>query len=140
MIAYGMNTNLAGMRQRCPTATLIGSAVLPNHKLKFRLHADIEPDVTSDVVGVLWEISEDDLVELDALEGYPTYYTRKTVEVCHNGSWVDALVYMMNDQGYEKEPDRNYLDCCIEGYSANNISINQLEDAYYSALCSVEHK
>lgn len=140
MIAYGMNTNLMGMRRRCPAAIPMGSAVLPNHKLKFRLHADIEPDVTSDVVGVLWEISQDDLIELDALEGFPTYYTRKTVEVYHNDTWVDAIVYMMNDQGYEREPDRSYLDCCIEGYIANNISTDQLETAYYSSLCSVEYK
>lgn len=139
-LAFGMNTNLNGMSHRCPTATVLGPAILPDYKLKFRLHADIEHRVGSEVVGVLWEISEHDLEELDQLEGYPTYYTRKFVEVWHNDQWIDAVVYMMTDQKYEREPDRGYLDCCIEGYTSNNISIDQLEEAYYSSIYTNQYK
>jgi gamma-glutamylcyclotransferase (GGCT)/AIG2-like uncharacterized protein YtfP len=133
-LAYGMNTNLNGMQRRCPTAQVLGPATLSNYRLRFRLHADIEPKIGSEVVGVLWEISEDDLTALDMLEGYPTYYTRLTVPVIHDDKTVDAVVYMMTDQTYEEDPHLEYLDCCIQGYTDNGISIDQLEEAYNSAL------
>lgn len=133
-IAYGMNTNLSNMKWRCPTAVVLGVVTLPDHELKFRLHADIQESLGSTVTGLLWEISEKDLEELDTLEGYPTYYIRKTVTVLHNDQLVNAIVYQMVDQSYEAEPHLEYLDCCIQGYDANGMSINQLEAAFNSAL------
>jgi len=134
MIAYGMNTNLDNMHWRCPTARCLGYAILPGYTLKFRQHADIEPDVTRQLVGVLWDISDEDLKELDGLEGYPTYYTRKNVKVLYNNQVLDAFVYIMNDQDYELAPDPGYLDLCINGYESNQVPVNQLEEAYNSAL------
>ena len=134
MFSYGMNTNLKGMSHRCPTATVLGPAILPDYQFRFRLHADIEPSPGAEVAGVLWNISEDDLYALDILEGYPTYYTRFTVQVIHNNETVDAIVYMMTDQTYEEDPHLEYLDCCIQGYEANGLNINQLEEAYNSAF------
>lgn len=140
MISYGMNTNPESMRWRCPTADCLGPAVLPGHQLKFRQHADIEPCNTKQLVGVLWDISEEDLKELDALEGYPTYYTRKNVKILYNNMLLDGFVYIMNDQSYELSPDQGYLDLCIKGYESNRVPIDQLEEAYYSSLSTVVTK
>ena len=39
-LAYGMNTNRAAMRQRCPKAKPMGGFYLPNYRLIFRGVAD----------------------------------------------------------------------------------------------------
>lgn len=140
MFSYGMNTNLEGMSYRCPTATVLGPATLPDYEFRFRLHADIEPKSGAEVHGVLWEISEDDLQALDMLEGYPNYYTRLTVEVIHNNELVEAVVYMMTDQTYQEDPHLEYLDCCIQGYTDNGLQIDQLEAAYNDALHETMYK
>lgn len=135
--AYGMNTNRENMSRRCPSAQCLGPVILPSYQLKFRQHADIEPCQTKQVVGVLWDISEEDLNNLDALEGYPIYYTRKNVKVLYNNLLIDCLVYIMNDQSYELPPGQGYLDLCINGYEKNKIPISQIEEAYDSA-CTKE--
>ena len=133
-LAYGMNCNLENMRWRCPSAFVLGTAILHDYELKFRLHLDIQSSPGAIVTGLLWDINEEDLKELDALEGYPNYYIRKTVTVLHNDKLVDALVYQMVDQSYEAEPHLEYLDRCIQGYTDNGMSIDQLETAFNSAL------
>jgi hypothetical protein len=57
--AYGMNTNVAEMNNRCPSAVSLGRCVLPNFELKFRHHADIDLVPGSAMEGVLWEITPD---------------------------------------------------------------------------------
>jgi hypothetical protein len=74
-----MNTNLTQMAARCPGAVCLGPAWINNYALVFRHFADIEPEVDSYCDGVLWEITDDNLVALDALEGYPYHYTRFSV-------------------------------------------------------------
>lgn len=52
--AFGANTNLMSMRRRVPAAVPIGPATLPNHILRFAIHADVVPCSNSTVVGMLW--------------------------------------------------------------------------------------
>jgi hypothetical protein len=67
--AYGMNTNLDSMAQRCPGALCLGSGYLEGYKFAFRLHADVELGSPDDRVdGVVWQLSDDDMDSLDAFE------------------------------------------------------------------------
>ena len=66
MFAYGMNTNIGGMKIRCPRSKSIGAAVLSNFRFRFAYHADIVPCGGSIVHGVLWEITDQCLDRLDA--------------------------------------------------------------------------
>ena len=124
--AYGMNTNLTQMAARCPGAVCLGPAWINNYALVFRHFADIEPEVDSYCDGVLWEITEDNLVALDALEGYPYHYTRFSVVVNTDHGSGTALVYQMVDQSFEQPPSNHYFLTVYEGYEQNSVDTHQL--------------
>jgi gamma-glutamylcyclotransferase (GGCT)/AIG2-like uncharacterized protein YtfP len=124
--AYGMNTNLTQMAARCPGAVCLGPAWIDNYALVFRHFADIEPEADSYCDGVLWEITDDNLVALDALEGYPYHYTRFSVVVNTDRGTNTALVYQMVDQSFEQPPSNHYFNTVYEGYEQNNVDTHQL--------------
>ena len=121
-----MNTNLTQMAARCPGAVCLGPAWIDNYALVFRHFADIEPEVDSYCDGVLWEITDDNLVALDQLEGYPYHYTRFSVLVHTDRGSDIALVYQMVDQSFEQPPSNHYFNTVYEGYEQNNVDTHQL--------------
>lgn len=131
--AYGANTNLDSMGRRCPAALSLGSAVLPNYQYRFSRHADVVPTPASEVLGVLWDITEDCLNSLDIFEGYPDYYERKTVEVIHNNQVKQALVYYMTPGLADAPPSQAYLDMVVEGFGQHGVDTKQIFKALNSA-------
>mgnify|MGYP003338616980 CR=1 FL=1 len=127
--AYGMNTNLDSMASRCPTAQIMGAASLEGYRFLFRRHADVELDYGSSVEGVLWEITDEDLDNLDILEGFPSYYIRSRAWVEYNNKWYVAWVYQMADQSYQDQPSWGYVDMCREGYEQNGVNTRQIDEA-----------
>ena len=138
--AYGMNTNLDEMAHRCPGATCLGPAWVDSYELCFRTHCDIAYNQASKVHGVLWDINVDNLRALDALEGYPHYYTRFGVRVRQGRIWYNALVYQMNNQNWLAEPSQFYLVCVREGYTQNNVPQKQIDDALNMVSCYLSTK
>ena len=138
--AYGMNTNTDQMARRCPQAVSLGAATLPKHEFRFAVHADIIENHSFDTDGVLWEISDTCLQELDKLEGYGYYYDRKTVTVMHNGDLVEALAYYMYDGNVDCPPSEHYLKMLYDGYCEHSISVAQIHDAIEFALTFNEEK
>jgi len=132
--AYGMNTNTNQMARRCPQAVSLGIATLPGYEFRFAVHADVLENSTFDTDGVLWEISNNCLYELDKLEGYGYYYDRKTVTVIHEGEPVEALVYYMLEGNTDLPPSEHYLEMLYDGYYEHGISVAQLHDAIEFAL------
>lgn len=133
--AYGMNTNLNEMSRRCPTADSLGPAWIDDYEFVFRTHADIAESPGSICYGVLWDISKQDLKALDALEGFPYYYTRFRVRVKNGNSFVYAITYQMTDQTYIQEPGRGYLEMVREGYQQNGVPTDQIDRAI-NMVCS----
>lgn len=130
---YGMNTHPDQMATRCPDATLVGVAYLDNYRLVFRNHADIEIDTGSSVCGVLWEVSNKDMIALDRLEGFPRYYLRQRVLVETTTESYVAWVYSMEDQDYEMTPSQSYYDMCTAGYKHHGVPTAQLVEAKEAA-------
>jgi len=130
---YGMNTHPDQMAKRCPDAILVGVAYLNDYRLVFRNHADIEIDVGSTVCGVLWEVSESDMIALDRLESFPSYYLRQRVLVQTETEAYVAWVYSMADQDYEFTPSTSYYDLCTEGYKHHGVPTAQLVEALEAA-------
>jgi gamma-glutamylcyclotransferase (GGCT)/AIG2-like uncharacterized protein YtfP len=123
---YGMNTNQASMKLRCPNARVLGSAALYDWEFRFAYHADVLPKSGEKTVGVLWEITDECLTSLDALEGYPTYYDRKLVKVIHHNKEYESLVYYMTPGEVECPPPESYWRMLHEGYGEHNVSKRQL--------------
>jgi gamma-glutamylcyclotransferase (GGCT)/AIG2-like uncharacterized protein YtfP len=132
--AYGMNTNLGQMANRCPNARSLGSATLMGHEFRFARHADIIPDPEFVTQGVLWEITPECELSLDALEGYPTYYQKKIVRVLYNNKSVECMTYYMTGDLPDEYPSDGYLEMLFEGYKEHNVDTNQL----YSSLALIQ--
>ena len=132
--AYGMNTNLAQMAQRCPKAISLGKAVLYGHEFRFSRHADIIENPGFITHGVLWEITDECEKSLDALEGFPDYYLKKMVNVFHNGCAVESMVYYMTNDYPDEYPSDGYLEMLIEGYAEHGVDNTQI----YSSLALIQ--
>ena len=76
--AYGANMHPGAMQWRCPKALGVGSFVLRDWELRFYNHATIEPRRGAETHGVLWAITAECEQSLDAFEGFPSYYTKRT--------------------------------------------------------------
>lgn len=139
--AYGMNTNIGEMSSRCPKAINLGRCTLKGFELKFRLHADIDEVVGSEMEGVIWEITEECEHALDRLEGYPFYYDKIKVIVnpttpIDDMTHIIAMAYVMTSKGFEEAPSTSYEDCLIAGYTANGLDVNRLTTKIDSLIIS----
>ena len=94
--AYGSNMNEQRMKSRCPSAVLVGKAVLPNFRLVERLYADVEPRTGHAVEGVVWAITKADVARLDGFEGVEQgVYIRRIQQVKIGGRMYKAMCYEM---------------------------------------------
>ena len=132
--AYGMNTNLAQMSTRCPNARSLGAAELPGFQLDFNGCATITKKSNATMQGVLWEITKECEQALDILEGYPSFYYKKRVNVYQNGRKVKAMVYIMDHRETPFAPSQGYYNCLVEGYTNHGMSIEQIDTAVNRAV------
>lgn len=128
-LAYGMLTHPDIMPE---AADYYGRATLNGYELKMLMYATIVPSAGS-MEGVLWEIDQQTLNELDRVEGYPVLYGRKKVPVIFDGVTESAWVYYMTDSSLERlanrKPAKYYVEAVIEGYEMAGISRTQVFQA-----------
>jgi gamma-glutamylcyclotransferase (GGCT)/AIG2-like uncharacterized protein YtfP len=131
--AYGSNMHAAQMKQRCPSAKFVCRGKLPSHRLAFTLSsysrrcgvADILRDETKEVWGVVYELLENELENLDKDEdfnaGRPDHqneYTRENHYVCREGDAKRLLLvslYRGHPQLDPPLPDCDYKSLIVEG-------------------------
>lgn len=127
-IAYGSNLNVRQMRQRCPGATILGTAVLDGWELLFRgsktgSYLTIEERKGGRVPVVIWEVTEADERALDRYEGFPAFYYKRDIKVQYKGirsgrrRTITAFAYIMHEDRPIGVPTNFYLQTCLEGYS-----------------------
>lgn len=120
-IAYGSNLNLSQMKQRCPTARVIGTSEIKDYELVFRgsrynAVATIEPCEGSRVPVLRWCIQPEDEKSLDRYEGYPHLYAKENMETMLNDRKVSAMVYVMMPGHELGIPSKYYKTSIKEGY------------------------
>jgi gamma-glutamylcyclotransferase (GGCT)/AIG2-like uncharacterized protein YtfP len=131
--AYGSNLDPEQMKKRCPDCRFKCRALLPNHRLAFTRYSESRGGGVADVVeetgsagvwGVVYEISEEDLRELDRCEGYygegvDNAYDRCRLAVLEDGDGrrsLEAWVYRVHRRsGEEYDPTAKYLSQIITG-------------------------
>ena len=144
-LAYGSNLNLEQMARRCPTAKVLGSAKLKGYLLTFRgmnggALANIEPDATSEVPVLLWELQPADEQTLDRYECYPSLYRKETVTVTFKGQRVKAMVYVMNEGKPLSAPGGRYYNIIRQGYRQAGFDIGILDQAVKKAAFPDEER
>ena len=141
-IAYGSNLNIAQMRWRCPTARIIGTAVLDGWRLLFKgsktgSYLTIEQEVGFCVPVAVWEVSQEDERRLDRYEGFPAFYYKKELTVDVKGIKTGkvhrraAFVYIMHEERKFGVPSDGYVLTCLEGYHSFGFDTGALADAYH---------
>ena len=129
-VAYGSNLNREQMARRCPTAKILGKAVMHGWALRFRGTATVERRKDSSVPVLVWDIQPEDEKALDVYEGYPRLYRKETVRVYLNGKQVSAMIYIMNENNRPHGiPGKGYYDTIREGYLDSGFDIGILDNA-----------
>lgn len=136
-IAYGSNLNLKQMARRCPTAEIIGTAMLRNWRLRFRggrccAVATIERQNGGKVPVLVWQLQPSDEQALDGYEGWPYLYRKEQLRITVNGKRVSAMAYRMNDAARPYHiPSDAYFDSIYEGYKDAGFDTDILFRAAY---------
>ncbi|MDZ4992105.1 gamma-glutamylcyclotransferase [Clostridium perfringens] len=119
--AYGSNLSLEQMKRRCPEAIPMVGVHLEDYKLVYNKYADIIPCQGERVYGAIYELSINDLKNLDEFEMYPHLYEKIDLKVQDsNGIFYEAFAYVMVEKG-NKLPEDGYLDIIKKGYQDWNI-------------------
>ena len=131
--AYGSNMDAAQMKERCPCAKFVCRAKLPSHRLAFTLRsfrrrcgvADILRDERKHVWGVVYELLESELENLDKDEDFnpgrpygQNEYARENCYVWHEGDAKRPLLvslYRGHPQPNPPLPDCDYKNLIVEG-------------------------
>lgn len=125
--AYGANMHPEAMRWRCPKAQADGAFILRDWELKFYYHATIEFCLGAEVAGVLWNITADCERSLDAFEGYPHYYTKR--------SWTqDGVEFFFYEMTSPKsgQPGAGYVSDIAESYALWQLPTKLLTESLQS--------
>lgn len=125
-LAYGSSLNVRQMAWRCPTAKVIGTAVIKDYELLFKgsktgAYLTIEPKVGAEVPVAVWSVEPSDEERLDVYEGYPAFYYKTELDLpvrYFSGKTVvrKAFVYIMHEERPLGLPSGSYVRTCLDGY------------------------
>ena len=121
--AYGSNMNWSQMQRRCPTAQFVCVARLVNHEFGITRHsrlrncgtANVFPAHGKEVCGIVYDVSEGDLVTLDSFEDG---YRRELMPVYALGDGAQPLVVLIYVAEIETNVPRSnaeYKSLILEG-------------------------
>lgn len=154
--AYGSNLDYTRMLNRCESADVIGQATLEGYRLVFmennskRFVANVVKNKKFTTYGVLYEVNEKDMKNLDKYEGHPFVYKRTKISVCVKGEYKEAITYIMPKrcQVYSSVllrqygvPKKDYMQYILNGYAMYNLPQEELRQSYvYSKNKEKERK
>jgi gamma-glutamylcyclotransferase (GGCT)/AIG2-like uncharacterized protein YtfP len=121
--AYGSNMNWEQMRRRCPSAKFVCVASLKNYRFSIPRHsrlrncgtANIFAETGSEVWGIVYDVSEQELAILD---GFEDGYRRERMLVLASGdsqSSVEVLVYIAEKEDNVPLPSSEYKQLIVAG-------------------------
>ena len=125
-LAYGSNLSIEQMSVRCPDATIIGKGILQDWRLLFRQYATIEKCKGYYVPVLVWELSRQDVKNLDRYEGVPRFYFKENLEIDVESldgrklGKINGMVYIMTQQAVSLRtsmPSHCYFALLAEGYN-----------------------
>jgi hypothetical protein len=115
--AYGTNIDPARMTTRLPGATVVGPAVLDDYELEFTIRdrewgggvANIRPEPGRHVYGLLWNVPDAELAELDTYRGDESHLRRDEVSVRTSDAVVTAVTFRVDQLANHVPPSFDYL-------------------------------
>ncbi len=124
--AYGSNMSLERMTERCGKENFVdlGKAKLPGYSFYFygRGHANIRPMASQTIEGVLFQIQDSCLQDLDQVEGYPNIYQRQSVKITWKNTNVLAQAYIVEKDQTLAKPSPEYYQTVLSGAEEHDLS------------------
>ena len=114
--AYGANLCRAHMALWCPHSEPLVAAELSDHRLVFRVWADVVPSPGDRVPGALYEVADEDRASLEEFEDCPGLCGCLGVQVLTSQGPVDAVTYRMHGARPFAPPSLEYLALIEQGY------------------------
>ena len=135
--AYGSNMSLRQMNDRCPESEFYNIGVLKDYELCFPIIskkrnnmgvASIRYKKGFNVEGVLYKVSDDDIIKLDRFENININYCRTEMNIyVTEKESIKSFVYIaIKNEEEHKAPSKEYMDILIEGATENKLSINYI--------------
>ncbi|PIE66050.1 MAG: gamma-glutamylcyclotransferase [Deltaproteobacteria bacterium] len=142
--AYGANLEGTQMRRRCPSARLVGAAILDGYRLGFAGRsaswgggvAALFRDPGNTVIGVIWAPTEEDLHDLDRYEGHPHAYRRKLLLVRAGGPRRWRVNVYVKETAEQTTPSDAYVKVIWRAYREHGFDPLSLATAV--ALAQLE--
>ena len=139
--AYGSNMSTQRLRARVGSATLLSTAVLSGHQIRFhkagrdgsaKCDAFSTGDGNHQLFGVLFSIADTERTVLDRHEGYGNGYERKRVALdLPDGTTAEAFTYFATHIDPALKPFRWYREHVLRGAREHGLSaeyIRLIED------------
>jgi gamma-glutamylcyclotransferase (GGCT)/AIG2-like uncharacterized protein YtfP len=135
--AYGSNLSSKYVRKICPSATLIMKAKLLIFSVEFRHYSEDRQGGISSIVeapgqmvhGVILEIPESEIEELDIVESVPEGLYRRDIysALGHDGEWYHADLYRTVKPAGPYAPAKEHLDDMIGGAQEHGLDAEYTE-------------
>ena len=122
--SYGSNMSVTRLRDRVPSARFVAVAVLPAHRLRFhkvsndgsgKCDAEETGNRADQVMGVVYEIADDERPALDRKEGLGSGYDVKEIEVTTAQGNLTALMYFATQVDSARKPYLWYKEHVLIG-------------------------
>ena len=135
---YGSNLSIDFVREHLiANARFVMKAYLPNFEVQFPFWSEENQGGYSGVMeapgelvhGVLYEVTEEELIEVDNLEGvYKDRYYRQTYLVLgEDGNWHPADLYRVIDPQGPFKPLRSYVEIMLKGARESGLDPAYIE-------------
>jgi gamma-glutamylcyclotransferase len=141
--SYGSFLDFETLKKHCPSAKIVARAVIPNWEVQFNFMSKtynggvtgIEPALNQVVYGVVYDVSEEEMIYLDTIEGVPSgiYYRHTITVVKDNGEILKAYTYRTTNPRGPFKPTKRYVGLMVKGAKEHGI-----EPDYVRKLESIE--
>jgi gamma-glutamylcyclotransferase len=135
--AYGSNMSIARLRERVPSASLIGCHTLGAHDLRFHKASKdgsgkcdaCFTDNSDDIVyGALFEMDPAQKSDLDRAEGLGSGYELKEVNViAADGSFINATTYVATKINKNLKPYSWYVNHVLVGAKETSLPVDYIQ-------------
>ncbi len=136
--SYGSFLDFETLRGHCPGARFVARALLPNWEVQFNFMSrtygggvtGIEPAVGRVVRGVVYDVSPEEMMRLDEVEGVPEglYYRQTLLVVDEEGKLLRAATYRTTNPRGPFKPTRRYLGLMVKGAREHGLDPQYIEE------------
>jgi gamma-glutamylcyclotransferase (GGCT)/AIG2-like uncharacterized protein YtfP len=136
--SYGSFLDYETLKKHCPNAKYVGKAILPNWEIQFNFFSrtykggvtGVEPAVAKLARGVLYELSNEELLHLDSIEGVSDgiYYRQTIYVVEESGKAVKAATYRTTNPKGPFKPTKRYVGLMISGAKEHSLDSDYIQE------------